>query len=121
MPASRRPEQAPGSEQDWIALADQLTGQLFRIGLSLQAASGKPQEIADQFIAEALEETGTALHSLRNTAFRIASGSGRVASADADNGSGRSWTGTDRESAETTAELEYGTSVDAPGHPSPNS
>ncbi len=82
-PAPQRPQQAPVSEQDWIALADQVTHQLLQIGLSLQAADGKPPEIARPFITQALEETDTALRRLRDITFRVTSRGAPRADADA--------------------------------------
>jgi len=105
MAAPPRPRQAPVSERDWIALADQVATQLFQVGLSLQAAEGKPPEIAGPFITQALGQTDKALRNLRDTTFRITSRGGQLATADAGNGS----------------ELEPETTADDDGRSSPDS
>jgi PAS domain S-box-containing protein len=50
-------------------LLDRLSGSLFQVGLSLQAASGQPHGVASIRIAEALQHLDDAIRDIRRTAF----------------------------------------------------
>ena len=50
-------------------LLDRLSGSLFQVGLSLQAAAGQPHGVATKRIAEALQHLDDAIRDIRRTAF----------------------------------------------------
>ncbi len=57
-------------EQKRADLIGQIISSLFRIGLSLQIASGQSQETASRSITEAIEEIDKAIYRIRETAFK---------------------------------------------------
>jgi anti-anti-sigma factor len=50
-------------------LLDRVVNRLFQVGLSVQAASGLPGDVARERLAEALDQLDDAIHDIRNYAF----------------------------------------------------
>jgi len=50
-------------------LLDRVVGQLFQVGLSVQAASGLPGDVARERLAKALDQLDDAIEEIRNYAF----------------------------------------------------
>jgi len=51
-------------------LLDQIAGNLFHVGLSLDQAAGQPAELARQRISQALQRLDDTVHAIRDHVFR---------------------------------------------------